>query len=100
MTQAFDDIWIERARQINEEGWSTDHDDSHAAGELSSAAAVYATWFIPELGEQIKGAAWPWSAAWFKPKNVRHDLVRAAALIVAEIERLDRAQAREKAAAA
>ena len=34
---------------------------------------------------------WPWAASWWKPKNRRRDLVRAAALIVAEIERIDRA---------
>ena len=34
---------------------------------------------------------WPWHRQWWKPKNARRDLVRAAALIVAEIERLDRA---------
>jgi hypothetical protein len=33
---------------------------------------------------------------WWKPKDRRRDLVRAAALIIAEIERLDRdAEARE-----
>jgi hypothetical protein len=37
---------------------------------------------------------WPWSVQWWKPKDRRRDLVRAGALIVAEIERLDRAAAR------
>lgn len=38
------------------------------------------------------GYNWPrsWSRAWWKPKNPRRDLVRAAALLIAEIERLDR----------
>ena len=31
-----------------------------------------------------------WSKDWWKPKDKRRDLIRAAALIVAEIERLDR----------
>ncbi len=35
--------------------------------------------------------SWPWDASWWKPKDRRSDLVRAAALLVAEIERLDRA---------
>ena len=30
-------------------------------------------------------------AAWFKPTTPRRDLVKAGALIIAEIERLDRA---------
>lgn len=41
----------------------------------------------------VLGMLWPWSGEWWKPKDRRRDLVRAAALIVAEIERLDRAAA-------
>lgn len=33
---------------------------------------------------------WPFETSWWKPKNTRSDLIRAAALIVAEIERFDR----------
>jgi len=36
------------------------------------------------------GFGWPWNMVWWKPKNYRRDLVKAAALLVAEIERLDR----------
>ena len=38
---------------------------------------------------------WPhtWDASWWKPKDRRRDLVRAGALIIAEIERLDRLDA-------
>jgi len=32
-----------------------------------------------------------WAREWWKPKDRRRDLIRAAALIVAEIERLDHA---------
>jgi hypothetical protein len=41
-----------------------------------------------------KAEFWPWSLHWWKPKSPRRDLIRAAALIVAEIERLDRADSR------
>jgi hypothetical protein len=37
---------------------------------------------------------WPWSPDWWKPRDARRNLERAAALIIAEIERLDRAEAR------
>jgi len=39
----------------------------------------------------ISWRTWPWAEKWWKPKNERRDLVKAAALILAEIERLDRA---------
>lgn len=51
-------------------------------------------WEAPTEREYQKGGpttVWPWDWAWWKPKNPRRDLVRAAALIIAEIERLDRA---------
>ena len=84
---AIDEIAAERRRQIEQEGWSADHDDSHVHGELARAAAAYAWESCMAMGYQF----WPWSEDWWKPKDPRHDLVRAAALIVAEIERLDRA---------
>ncbi len=39
---------------------------------------------------------WPWSSKWWKPKDRRRDLVRAGALIVAEIKRLERASRKDK----
>ena len=39
---------------------------------------------------------WPWDEKWFKrsPDNRRLELIKAAALIIAEIERLDRKESR------
>jgi hypothetical protein len=82
LSQAFIDIAVERDRQVEEEGWTAAHDDAHADGEMARAAVSYIKGF-PE--------AWPWHSRWWKPKDERRNLVRAAALIVAEIERLDRA---------
>ena len=76
------------------------HDDQHDHSEMAYAAASYALsaadyylggsktrWFsIPKV--------WPWPDGAWKPKNARRDLVRAAALIIAEIERLDRSHKR------
>lgn len=33
---------------------------------------------------------WPWDDVWWKPKDPRTNLVKAGALILAEIERMDR----------
>lgn len=77
------DISAERWRQINEEGWSPEHDDDHDKGELANAAACYA------IGDPM--GLWPWELSWFKLGDRRRNLVKAGALIIAEIERLDRA---------
>lgn len=89
ITDAVSEIQAERMRQIIEEGWTSGHDDEHDAGELADAAACYA------LGqpEPIIRQLWPWGSEWWKPTDKRRNLVKAGALIVAEIERLDRADA-------
>lgn len=98
---AIDDIKAERLRQMHQEHWSTQHDDRHTRGELAQAAGCYALHAgQPEPAQVRPGYApqdWPWEARWWKPKDRRRDLVRAGALIVAEIERLDRAAARKTA---
>jgi hypothetical protein len=42
------------------------------------------------MGEPAFFAVWPFDGSWLKPKSAREDLVRAGALIAAEIDRLDR----------
>lgn len=93
---AIDDIAAERRRQIEKEGWTPEHDDTHTEGQMARAAGCYA-WMSAQsdsLREVFTNPppTWPepWSADWWKPKDRRRDLVRAGALIVAEIERLDR----------
>lgn len=82
-----EEIAAERGRQIEVEGWTPEHDDEHACGEMAYAAACYCIATVDRSGPP---ACWPWAASWWKPKSRRRDLIRAAALIVAEIERLDR----------
>ena len=108
------DIAAERQRQIEQEGWTPEHDDQHTDGSLAAAAACYAmplkieidgfgvTISEPdaETDELHAGVpiGWPegWSFHWWKPKDRRADLVRAGALIAAEIDRLDRANSPEE----
>lgn len=96
---AIEDIAAERKRQIEVEGWSAEHDDKHDFGEIANAAAAYAMKprtrqiiVSPYAMDTILDRLWPWAREWWKPKDRRRDLVRAGALIVAEIERLDRAE--------
>ena len=94
LTQAAKDVLAERRRQVEVEGCTPEHDDAHLEGELAMAAACYAQ-PAPLIEHFPSGAfspeGWPWPAAWWKPKDRRTDLIRAAALLLAEIERLDRA---------
>jgi hypothetical protein len=95
-TQAARDVLAERRRQVEAEGWTPEHDAEHSRGEMATAAACYC--YVSPLSEHARlkianeGAPyrWPWDASWWKPSNARRDLVKAGALILAEIERLDR----------
>lgn len=88
---AWRDVLAERQRQVSVECWTPGHDDDeHRRGELALAAAAYC---VHGLDWPVRGSdLWPWTSGWWKPKNRRRDLVRAAALLLAEIERLDRAE--------
>ncbi len=118
---AIEDIKRERERQKISEGWTTTHDDFHRSGEMARAAAAYALQstlgdpersFEAEIGGStqmwrrkyftvgtinISYLLWPWESKWWKPTTPRRDLVKAAALIVAEIERIDRIEAAKAA---
>lgn len=94
------DVIDERRRQISVEGWTPQHDDAHDKGEMAGAAACYVMQaVVDDIGRRDLQTTilrtirelWPWSAHWWKPTSRRRDLVKAAALIIAEIERLDRA---------
>jgi hypothetical protein len=102
------EVLAERERQVGQEGWSEAHDDEHDPGTLATAAACYAlnaacelhqeNGTPLELGDENRfgnGLSWPWEPKWWKPNTPRRDLVKAAALILAEIERIDRAAAAE-----
>lgn len=93
---AIKEIIAERLRQISVKGWSLAHDDEHVNGEMALAAAAYAanTTRVKRLSDLLD-RLWPWAIEWWKPKTHRYDLIRAAALLVAEIERLDRAAKRQ-----
>jgi len=109
----------ERERQILEEKWTIEHDDEHTDGSLALVATCYASPIkIFQIDELAGGLAFidPWPDSWLKmydkrmgygerkknPGNVvpnphtynkkeRLDLlVKAGALIAAEIDRLNR----------
>jgi hypothetical protein len=90
------EIVEERFRQVEAEGYSLELDDAHRHGELAMAAAALASFstYSAERRAGHRTLAWRsplWPAGWaWKPKDRRRDLIRAGALIIAELERLDR----------
>lgn len=91
------DVLNERRRQIEEEGRKPDLDDAYPGGALAAAGGCYALFAdsYPNAGQPPK--PWPWVESWWKPKDFRRDMVRAAALILAEIEKFDRKAAKAEA---
>ena len=87
---AVHDVLTERTRQITHEGATPFQDDSYTEGELAVSAACYALASCGKLGQETPDN-WPWTKGWWKPSGGRRDLVKAGALILAEIERIDRA---------
>lgn len=94
-------IAAERQRQVEEEGRTAEHDQQHDRDELPGAAQTYLgavalrrqgetnAYIRAILTELPQG--WPWSWETFKPRDDVRDLVRAGALIAAELDRIQRA---------
>ena len=81
-------IAAERRRQVEVEGWTPEHDTEHWDGELALAAVCYALplYCRHDLAQEL----WPWHPDWLKqtPHDRVRELVKAGALIAAEIDRL------------
>lgn len=92
-------VLISRERERQEECYSAAHDALHDRAELAEAALAYINEAIACQGNWVnwprhpKGQplpnAWPWSANDWKPSDdpIRN-LVKAGALVAAEIDRL------------
>jgi hypothetical protein len=81
------------------EGWTPEHDDEHVDSELGYAAAAYLYignelsrgMLFCNLRDFVRGMYWPWGKRWWKPsEDPVRNLVKAGALIAAEIDRLQR----------
>jgi len=99
LLKGINDVFAERTRQIEEEGYGATSDDSFDGGRLAAAGACYgihAAWCLsPDgKGKTLDGlpAWWPMEPARWNPQDERTNLVKAAALIIAEIDRFDRKQ--------
>ncbi|WP_279480301.1 hypothetical protein [Aureimonas sp. SK2] len=94
MSRAMVDVLDERIRQRVAEGYTAEHDDQHVLGEIARAGAAYAIHGgeSDEVRDRMRAPPfwWPWSPSFWKPKDRYRDLVRACALLIAELERLNR----------
>lgn len=91
-------IAAERERQLQAEGFTRDGDQQYRHGELARAATAYVQLAAMDLAaggtrDHIAwhgpAAVWPWAPEWWKPVDARRDLVRAGALIAAQIDLID-----------
>ncbi|WP_339860440.1 hypothetical protein [Thalassospira alkalitolerans] len=86
------EIMQERQRQIEDEGYDAHHDSLHEPDVIATGGAFYA---LPEeTTDWIKAKGvdlWPFDEH-PKRKDRRRDLIRAASMIVAEIEQIDEAE--------
>lgn len=111
MSAAAADVLAERSRQITEERFPAEWDDLYRNKELERAAACFALYgAIPSplrahfereglgIASPDETAAytifrlWPFKWSWWKPENPRRALVKAGALILAAIEKIDRGE--------
>jgi len=87
-------VLAERARQISGEGYSGKHDEeTHAPGDLALAGAAYgfSAGYTAHFGSAPNVPSWwPWRPFDYRPHGYRRDLVRGAALYIAEGELTDR----------
>lgn len=86
-------ITEERQRQIEVENWTSEHDDKHTGNQLEAAAESYLVFGNLFRYQTEPPKVWPWNPSWWKPSNNKiRNLVKAGALIAAEIDRLQRIQ--------
>lgn len=87
--QAWLDVIAERRRQMEKLGFTHEQDDGYVYAELPRAAICYIRTAMghPNIDPPME---WPWSLQHWKPRSPREDLVRAIALLIAEVERIDR----------
>jgi hypothetical protein len=89
-TSAVRDVLRERVRQVEKLGWTHEHDDQLPPRQIAAAAACYALSAAGFAIARGSSTMWPWGPLAWKPDSPRRMLVKAGALILAEIERLDR----------
>ena len=81
----------ERQRQRDQEGWSAEHDATHSDRSLVTVAECYISAAVCGYTNGVP-SRWPesWDPRWWKPSTSSiRNLVKAGALLAAEIDRLN-----------
>jgi hypothetical protein len=83
-------IEAERQRQIEAEGFDAARDDGYTERQLWAAGVCYFERATLEVPAYPAPKGWPWAKRWWKPGTAERDLIRAGALMLAEIDRMRR----------
>lgn len=92
-------VKAERQKQINKHGYTPEHDDEHTNGEIANAAACYAA-TVPIFKVMANTdifpmkTVYPWHCTLFskQEKSRKEQIVTACAMLMAEYERIVRAE--------
>lgn len=81
-------IAVERERQVKDEGYNAEHDQVHEPMTLARAAVSYILCNDEKKCKIARYTYWPWEDKYYKPRDMKRNLVRAGALVAAAIDRL------------
>jgi len=88
--------------KLSVEGWRPEHDDQHRDAEMVRAAMAYSdvavtAYWGNDVNRTHANGMWPWDGQWWKPSpDPIRNLVKAGALIAAEIDRLMRRELKKR----
>lgn len=91
MSKAIDDVMAERQKQISKGYDAAYDDDVYVVREMSEAACAYAAHGAAAPMSLVMHL-YPWCPSTIRIGTHRESLVKAAALLIADIERMDRAE--------
>lgn len=108
VNKALIDVLKERVEQVEKHDYDDVHDDKYLNAQLTRAGVHYAAAAASAIMLKDKSYAgltpltvqtgfdWPWPLSFWKTGPIRKMLIKAAALIIAEIERIDRIEAKKE----
>lgn len=90
------DVIAERLAQIEKHGFTLEHDLGHHPGDIAAGAGSYLSTAIGQLyGKAFDpkeiDPEWPWEREAWRPGDARANLIKAVAIALAVIDRIDAA---------